>query len=153
MKSQFKQLPMAIQKQVAFRAVASILFLLAAILIFVLYKDLYFLIPCYAFSAFFGINSSLLFIRAIEGRYLVVEGVCSVIERTALRRKIKTIYFQSEPYTVKVMIQQRVKHIEVGDTIQVYVADNAPVYDQEHCKLICSYLAIENIRRVTNNKN
>lgn len=53
MKEKFMALPEALQKQLIIRFGAGSVFLILTILILVLYKDVYLLIPCLVFAAFF----------------------------------------------------------------------------------------------------
>ena len=59
--------------------------------------------------------------------------------------------FFYETDTVKVIVKQRMKQLAIGDNIRVYVFEKTPVYDQEQCKLLCSYLALEKTRRESEN--
>ena len=56
MKEKFMALPEALQKQLIIRFGAGSVFLILTILILVLYKDVYLLIPCLVFAAFFYVN-------------------------------------------------------------------------------------------------
>ena len=151
MKERFKRLPYALQKQILLRFGVGLLFLLVSILVLAFYRDIYFFLPCFVFAIFFGINGVLLFKQADKGKYVVVEGICSDIERTPIRKRVKSIYMQTDADAVKLIVKQRVRQIAVGNTIRVYVADNTPVYEQEQCKLLCTYLCIEIVRGVERN--
>lgn len=35
-----------------------------------------------------------------------------------------------------------IRHIRVGDSVKIYIAENVPVYDSDGCKIICSSMAI-----------
>ena len=151
MKERFKRLPEALQKQVLYRLGAGMLFLLSAILILIFFGDIYLLLPALCFAVFFILNGLWVFFEIDAGKYVVVEGRCTGIERTPLRKRIKNIYMETGNITVKVIVKQRMKQLAVGDSIKVYVFEKTPVYDQEQCKLLCSYLALEKTRRESGN--
>lgn len=143
MKEKFKDLPEALQKQIELRLAACALSLLLFVVTLAVYRDLYLCLPFAVFCLFFGAFGALLFFRAADGKFVVVEGQCSKVERTAIRKKPRTIYFVSEPHSVKLQVRQRIKNIEAGDSITVYVSENAPVYQEEGCQILSGYLAIE----------
>lgn len=143
MKEKFKGLPAALQKQIILRLAACTLSLLLFVVMLAVYRDLYLCLPFAVFFLFFGVFGALLFFRAADGKFVVVEGQCSKVERTAIRKKPRTIYFVSEPHSVKLLVRQRIKNIEAGDSITVYVSENAPVYQEEGCQILSGYLAIE----------
>lgn len=143
MKEKFKDLPETLQKQIVLRLAACALSLLLFVVTLAVYRDLYLCLPFAVFCLFFGAFGALLFFRAVDGKFVVVEGQCSKVERTAIRKKPRTIYFVSEPHSVKLQVRQRIKNIEAGDSITVYVSENAPVYQEEGCQILSGYLAIE----------
>lgn len=151
MKERFKQLPEVLQKQVIYRLGAGIIFLLCTILILFFSRDIYLLLPSLGFSSFFILNGLWVFLETDAGKYVVVEGYCTGIERTSLRKRIKNIHIETDDITVKVIVKQRMKQLAIGDNIRIYVFEKTPVYDQEQCKLLCSYLALEKTRRENGN--
>lgn len=153
MREKFKQLPEALQKQVLYRIVAGLVFLLCTIIILMFYRDIYLLLPCLCFAVFFTLNGLWVFRETAAGKYVVIEGRCTGIERTPLRKRIKSIYIEADAVTVKIIAKQRIKQLVIGDTVKVYVFEKTPVYDQEQCKLLCSYLALEKTSRRKANYN
>ena len=103
------------------------------------------------FAIFFILNGLWVFFETDAGKYVVVEGRCTGIEKTPLRKRIKNIHIETDDITVKVIVKQRMKQLAIGDNIRVYVFEKTPVYDQEQCKLLCSYLALEKTRRESEN--
>lgn len=143
MKEKFKGLPAALQKQIILRLAACALSLLLLVVTLVVYGDLYLCLPFAVFCLFFGAFGVLLLFRAINGKFVVVEGQCSKVERTAIRKKSKIIYFVSEPHSVKLPVRHRIKNLEVGDLVLVYVSENTPVYQEEGFQVLSGYLALE----------
>lgn len=143
MKEKFKGLPAALQKQIILRLAACALSLLLFVVMLAVYRDLYQCLPFVVFCLFFGAFGALLLFRAADGKFVVVDGQCNKVERTAIRKRPKTIYFVSEPHSVKLPVRHRIKNIEAGDSVTVYVSENAPVYQEEGCQILSGYLAIE----------
>lgn len=111
------------------------------------FRDIYLLLPALCFAIFFILNGLWVFFETDAGKYVVIEGRCTGIEKTPLRKRIKNIHIETDDITVKVIVKQRMKQLDIGDNIRVYVFEKTPVYDQEQCKLLCSYLALEKTRR------
>lgn len=98
------------------------MFLILTILILVLYKDVYLLIPCLVFAAFFYVNGIYVWHTVTENRYIILEGLCSSVDKTPLRKRVKNIYLETEAGTVKIVIRQCIKQMEKGDNIRVYIS-------------------------------
>lgn len=147
MKKKLQELPEALQKQVIYRGGSGILFLLCTIIILIFYQDIYFMLPCLGFSALLLANTFWLFREAYAKHYIIVEGKCCGFEKTPMHKRIKNIYIETEEATIKLIVRQRIKHLVTGDIIRVYVNQNTPVYDQGECKMLCTYLALERIRK------
>ncbi len=143
MRDKFKKLPEALQKQVIMRLGAAALSLLLTVVVIALYRDLYLSLAFVLFSLFFGISGTVLFIRATDGKYIEIEGQCTKVERTPIRKRPKTIYLEADPHTVKLQVRDRLKKVSVGDTAIVYVSESTPVYQEEGCQILSGYLAME----------
>ena len=139
----FKKIPPALQKQIIMRAGACIVSLLLTIVVLVLYRDLYLSLAFVLFFLFFGIGGAALFLRSAAGKYIAIGGRCTEVERTAVRKRPKAIFFTAEPHTVRLQVKQRLRNVSVGDEVIVYASENTPVYQNEGCQILSGYLAIE----------
>ena len=74
---------------------------------------------------------------------VVIRGHCTGLEKTPMRRRIKTLYLWSDPHTVKIHIAGRLRNVDEGDIITVYTATGTPVYENEGCQQLSTYLAID----------
>ena len=142
MKEQFQALPKPLQKQILIRIAGAILGLFLFILVLIFYKDWRFWIPCVILSVMCLASAGTLFYRCIFGKYVVVEGVCTDIDKTLIRRRIKAIYIRNDNFSIKIVNAKRIKNLSIGDIVTVYVADNSAVYDVDGMKVICYYLAM-----------
>lgn len=96
MKERFKRLPEALQKQVIYRLGAGVIFLLCTILILIFFRDIYLLLPALCFAIFFILNGLWVFFETDAGKYVVIEGRCTGIEKTPLRKRIKNIHIETD---------------------------------------------------------
>ena len=72
----------------------------------------------------------------------MITGVCTEIERTGIRKRIKAIYMQSGDHTIRVVGIKPIRNLAVGDTLTLFMADNTAVYNVDGCNVICSYIAM-----------
>lgn len=142
MKEQFKCIPKPLQKQILIRIAGAVLGLFLFILLLIFYKDWRFWIPCVILSVMCLASAGTLFYRCVFGKYVVVEGVCTDIDKTLIRRRIKAIYIRNDSFLIKIVNAKRIKNLSIGDIVTVYVADNSAVYDVDGMKVICYYLAM-----------
>ena len=142
MKEQFKCIPKPLQKQILIRIAGAVLGLFLFILLLIFYKDWRFWIPCVILSVMCLASAGTLFYRCVFGKYVVVEGVCTDIDKTLIRRRIKAIYIRNDNFSIKIVNAKRINNLSIGDIVTVYVADNSAVYDVDGMKVICYYLAM-----------
>lgn len=144
MKDKFRQFPKVLQKQILIRLTAGIVSLLMLVIILLYRGGLELMFPCIGFSSVFFISALQLYARCDEKNYVVIKGTCTEIEKTGLRRKVKDIYVKEDQFTVRIVRPtMKLRSLNVGDRITIYLADNAPVYEMDGCKVICNTLAVE----------
>ena len=144
MKDKFRQFPQVLQKQILIRLTAGIVSLMMLVIILLYRGSLELMFPCIGFSAVFFISALQLYARCDEKNYVVIKGICTEIEKTGLRRKVKDIYVKEDQFTVRIVRpSMKLRSLNVGDRVTIYLADNAPVYEMDGCKVICNTLAVE----------
>ena len=98
----FKKIPSALKKQILIRLAGSGLGIVMLILILSYRGNWQLIIPGIAiFLAFFG-SAALLFIKCAGESYVVIRGECVEIEKTGLRKRIKSVYIQQDGRRVKI---------------------------------------------------
>ena len=152
MKAQFLLLPGALQTQILRRAAACASSLALFALAFIVYGDLWLCLSFAAFAAVFAAMTALLLRRCLSGQYVAVSGVCLSVERTGLRRRVKSLTIVSPPHTVKCLPRGKLSGIAVGDTVTLYIAANVPVYERDGCLLVDGCMAIEFAKGCSNGK-
>ena len=142
MKKAFLEIPRPLQKEILRRLLGAALGLFLSILVLIFYKDWRFWLPCVILSVMCLASAGTLFFRCISDRYVVVKGVCTDIDKTVIRRRIKAIYIRNDQFSIKLVNAKRIRNLSIGDTVTVYIADNSAVYDVDGMKVICNYLAM-----------
>ena len=142
MKNAFLQIPRPLQKQILLRLLGAILGLFLLILFLIVYKDWRFWTPCVILTVMCLASAGTLFFRCVLGNYVVVEGICTDIDKSLIRRRVKAIYIRNDQFSIKIVNAKRIRNLSIGDTVTVYIADNSAVYDVDGMKVICNYLAM-----------
>ena len=145
MKEKFKQIPQPLRKQFLLRYTGVIMGIVMLLIVLIYSTDWRFMVPCTAASVLCLASAALLFDRCIRGRYVVITGICTEIERTSIRKRIKAIYLQTEEHQIKLVGVRPVRNLIVGDTLNLFVAENTPVYTIEGSNVICSYITLEKV--------
>lgn len=147
MKNGKQCLPVPLTRQVCFRIGAGILFFLPALFLSVLYRDFLLPFPFLLFSAFFLGSGLHLWKLSRNQQFVILTGVCCGTERSWIQKRINRIYLteDAEGIRIQILVKQKVRQIQKGDRIQVYVSKQTPVYDCGNEKLLCSFLALEKI--------
>ena len=116
----------------------------AAMLLMVLIysTDWRFMVPCAVAAVLCLVNAVLLYCRCIQERYVEICGVCTEIERSGIRKRIKAIYLQTPEHTIRIIGIKPIRNLSVGDSLTLYVSDNTAVYSMEGCSVICSYITM-----------
>lgn len=150
MKARFLSLPGALQAQILRRAAACAVCLALFALALMVYGDLWMCLSFSAFAAVFAAMTALLLRRCLSGQYISVSGVCLSVECTWLRRRVKSLTVSAPPHTVKCLLRGKLSGIAVGDTVTLYIAASAPVYERGGCLLLDGCMAIEFTKRCSN---
>lgn len=142
MKKAFLEIPRPLQKQILLRLLGAVLGLFLLILFLIVYKDWRFWTPCVILTVMCLASAGTLFFRCVLGKYVVVEGICTDIDKSLIRKRVKAIYIHNDQFSIKIVNAKRIRNLSIGDTVTVYVADNSAVYDVDGIKVICYYLAM-----------
>lgn len=139
MKERFRNIPAPLQKQILQRAFGMAIGI--AIMIFAGREDFMLLLPGISILVMFLVSACSLAIRCFEGKYLILKGQCLQIERSFVRKNIKAIYLKVQNHTVKLRCQLP-RRIAVGDQLNIYISNDAPVYEEDGCQVLFHILAI-----------
>ena len=144
MKEKFRQFPQVLQKQILVRFTAGVVMLVMMVLILLYRGGFELTAPCIGFAVIFFMGALQLYVRCDEKNYVIIKGICTEIERSGIRRKVKDIFVKEDQYTVRIVRPaMKLRSLNVGDRLTIYLADNTPVYEMDGCKVICNTLAVE----------
>ena len=143
MRDKIKQLPNALQHQLFIRAGGGIFFVFLFIVIQICFGDFYFSLPCLFCGSVVIVNGGWLLYNSLKGNYIRIQGICQQIETTGIRKRIKSVHINSEPYVLKIHVRSRIRNLSKGDTVIIYLSEKTPVYEQDGRYTIGSYYALE----------
>ena len=143
LKHLFQSFPLPLQKHILMHGLFSVLFILLAIILYCYGPDPYILIPPIAISIFAIVRGIFLFRRVARGEYRIVEGPCIDTDVTMIRKRIKSLVFETEGRKVKVLVKQRKNKIAIGCLVRLYVANNTMVYEKDGYYVLYEYLDID----------
>ena len=145
MKEKFKQIPAPLRKQIWVRCAGAGLAAAMLLIVLIYSNDWRFMVPCAVAALLCLASAAMLFDRCVRGKYVVITGICTEIDRTTIRKRIKAIYLQTEEHQVKLVGVRPVRNLLIGDTLSLFVAENTPVYTIEGSNVICSYITLEKV--------
>ena len=148
LKEKIRQLAEPLQKVVLSRALVAVVSLLLFVAVLIITAEFQFALPCLILAAYMIVNTAILLYNCVRNRYVVVNGDCTHIERTAIRKKIKSITIHVEDRVLVVHTKRRMRKIGAGDEITIYLSDKTPVFDQDGGYSIYDFYAIDVIRKV-----
>ena len=138
----FFSLPGPLQRLLAFRLLAALIssILLVACLVFT--PGIRLALPpliCMVYSLFAG---SVLFSDWASGNCICLQGTCSAIEKTLLRRRMAAIYVSLENRIIMLRPSFPVPSVQVGNTVAIYLSRHFPVYERDGVQVISRYYAL-----------
>ncbi len=143
MKDIFGELPQALRNLILLRVGISGLCVLTFLLLLCYSYRWEFVFPCLAITCILTVSTYQLFYRCTKQKYVTVQGVCTELDSTWLRKHIKSVMITEGTLSIKILgTQLPIRHVRVGDHVKAYIAENVPVYDADGCKIICNCMAI-----------
>lgn len=145
-----RTLPAPIRMQITVRFSFSVVFLGVFLCILIFTRDFILSFPCLVIGAFLLVNSAVVYYRGTRNKFIAVNGICTDVEYTRIRKKIKYIYIQVGEMSVRFPVRKRVRKLSIGDGITLYLPESTRVYEKDGCLVIFDYYAWELTNDVKN---
>lgn len=146
MREDYRRLPKVLKKNIVCRIGLGLAFLTGFILLCIFSEHLIFALAPGAFAMFMLMDGIGMLFRCLSGEYVELEGVCSEVSKSALRRKTKHIMLETVRGAVKLPTKLRPQSVKVGDHVTVYVPDYASVYEVNGSMVVCEFYGFEVIK-------
>lgn len=135
-------LPDILKKQMALRAGTAMIAFFLFFITVILADDLILALPCMLFGIFMIVKGTILFYNCIAGNYLEINGVCTDVEKTGFRKKIKALTIKAEDKLLKLSIHYSLKNVSIGDNITVYMSKKTQLYYKDGSYIAGDFYAV-----------
>lgn len=107
MKKKYRDIPEILKREIWLRLFGGMFFLVLFIIIQLQYKDISFSFPCLFVGILMLVNGCWLLHCCIKEDYLYVQGTCGQVETSGIRKRVKSIYIDTERKRVKVSVHRK----------------------------------------------
>ena len=143
MRKEYHDFPAVLRKQILIRIAGSVLGVVIILAVTAARGGIQLLPPGITITLVFLSDAVILFHRCLEKRYVVIRGLCEQLEFSVFRKRVKSVQIQSGGKTVKLVGQlHNLRNLKIGEELEVYVADTAPVYEDDGIYLVIGTLAV-----------
>lgn len=143
MRKEYHDFPAVLRKQILIRIAGSFLGFVLILAVIAAGGGIQLLLPGITITLVFLSDAVILFHRCLEKRYVVIRGLCEQLEFSVFRKRVKSVQIQCDGKTVKLVGQlHNLRNLKIGDELEVYVADTAPVYEDDGIYLVIGTLAV-----------
>ena len=139
----FKKIPEPLQKEILKRIGYSTLVIAVSLILILTTNDWILCVPCLFISLYLCVTAITLYINSVKVRIICITGICVEIERSRLKRNGKSVSLDVEGKLVKLPFKRRIKGIQEGSTVSVYMNEKTKVYNNQFGFVICDYYILE----------
>ena len=143
LKKIFKKIPEPLQKEILKRIGYSFLVVIISIILILTTRDWILSVPCFFLCLYLLVSAITLYINSIKNKIICITGTCVEIERSRLKRNGKSISLDIDGKTVKLPFKRRIKGVQEGSTVAVYMHEKTKVYNNQFGFVICDYYILE----------
>lgn len=138
----FDHLPLALHLQVVLRGVVALLFFVLFIALWAVTKEFAFALPCLLFATFLFENTALMLYNMINGNFVCIHGICSHIERSGIRKRVRSIVLSYEGQQLLIPVHRPISGLTQGCGVTLYLSDKSTVYERNGRYIIDSYYTL-----------
>lgn len=131
LKELYRDLPYILKKKIVIHAAIALLAMILLLVISFCFSDIILMLPCLLLSGLMIVKAAALFYNCIAGNYIEITGICSDVEKTTIRKKVKYVILRAEDKKLRLNIHCNLKNICVGDALTVYISKKAPLYHKD----------------------
>ena len=139
----FKKIPEALQKEILKRIGYTALVIVVSLVLILTTKDWILCVPCLFISLYLCITAITLYINSVKGKIICITGICVEIERSRIKKNGKSISLDVEGKCVKLPFKRRIKGVQEGSIVSVYINYKTKVYNNQFGFVICDYYIFE----------
>lgn len=140
MREQFKTIPNLLQKQILIRMSGCCIGITVLLILLINGSRWQLFLPAVIITIYFLLGTINLFFRCTEGRYVELRGICKAIERSTVRKRVKALHIESDGRSIKLIPHQNTGSVREGDSLIIYLAENASVYEVDYELVLCDII-------------
>lgn len=125
------KLPLLLKKHIAINCLIATFAVILFFVVIFCFSDIVLALPCLILSVLLIVKTAIMFYNCIAGNFLEIKGVCSDVEKTPFRKRVKSITVKAEDKKLKLNAHYSIKNISIGDAITVYISKKSPLYKQD----------------------
>lgn len=142
-KDNFKKIPESLQKEILKRFGYAFLVLIISIILIITTKDWILCVPCFFICLYLCVSAVTLYINSVKGKIICITGICVEIECSRFKKNGRSISLDVDGKSVKLPFKRRIKGIQEGCTVSVYMNEKTKVYNNQLGFVICDYYVLE----------
>ena len=147
MREDYRRLPKVLKKNIICRIGLGLAFLTVFVLMCIFVDHLIFALAPGAFALFSLMDGIGMMLRCLSGEYVELEGICTEVHKSKLRRRTKYIMLETKRGPVKLPTKLKPQSVKVGDSVTVYIPDYASVYEYKGSTVVCEFYGIEAVSK------
>ena len=148
LKELYMKLPTLLKKQIALNVSAATLAIILFFIVIFCFSDVVLALPCLILSVLLIVKTAILFYNCIAGNYLEIKGVCSDVEKTPFRKRIKSITLKAEDKKLKLNAHYSKKNI-CCQTITTHIFLNYFIMLSKNAKISSIFSIFSNFTSAT----
>lgn len=148
---QCRVLPGFFQRQLCAHILAGICLFAITGLFLCLRLGFVMLVPALILLIFLLFHGIWLFRLAVRQQYLAIDGACTYIQRTAVRKRARYLQLDVQGTCVQIAAKRSYIPYHPQQQLRLYLTPQTPVYEKDGVQLLSDYLGIEALSRTGKN--
>lgn len=142
---QKKEIPECFKRQIYKRMGIGMAFTIICLIMFCNIKSEKLFLSAFMVGIIILLDILYLYIRAVKGEYVRLQGPCIRTEQAGIGKKQNYIYIEIEQGTLRIPAKEVVSNILPGDMITVYMGLRTLVYQQGDIYLVNNYYVMDHL--------
>ena len=101
LKELYRDLPYILKKKIVIHAAIALLAMILLLVISFCFSEIILMLPCLFLSGLMIVKAAFLFYNCVAGNYIEITGICSDVEKTTIRKKVKYVILRAEDKKLK----------------------------------------------------
>lgn len=144
---QKKEMPYCFQRQINKRLIVGTVYIILCLIMFCNIHNEKMFMSAVLIGIIILSDIVYLYLTAVKGEYIRLQGVCLKTEKTGFRKQTRYIYMKIEQGVLRIPAKENAVDIAPGDTITVYMGLRTIVYQQSDMYIINNYYVMDHSKK------